>query len=309
MTVIGIDAGGTRTTCLLADASTGAVLAEARGPGANLQSHGAEAVRAVLDGLISRVLAGAPDPAVICLGMAGVDRPVDVTAVRDLMAHRLPGARCVVVSDALIALEAGLPGEAGVVIIAGTGSIAYGRNRDARAARAGGWGYVLGDEGSGYWLGRHALRAVVRASDGRGPETALTTRVLEHYGATRAQDLIRQIAGSANPSAIAELARVVAIAAEAGDPVAHLLVKSAAQELAGAAVAVVQRLALPEPTVLLAGGTLLGVDLLQRAVVADLARRWPSATPVRLAVEPALGAVRFACDELAGRLTLPAYVD
>ncbi len=83
-------------------------------------------------------------------------------------------ARTLVVNDALVALEAGAPGEAGVVIISGTGSIAYGRNRRNEGARAGGWGHVLGDEGSGFWIGRAAMRAVLREADRRGPRTALT---------------------------------------------------------------------------------------------------------------------------------------
>ena len=91
-------------------------------------------------------------------------------------------ARVLVVNDALVALEAGAPGEPGVVIISGTGSIAYGRNAAGEAARSGGWGYVLGDEGSGYWIGRAALRAVLREADERGPKTALTPLLLEHFG-------------------------------------------------------------------------------------------------------------------------------
>jgi len=309
MIVIGIDAGGTRTVCVGADES-GQVLARSQGPGANLQSEGTAGVEAVLRDLIRHVTPDGRTPAAICLGMAGADRPRDRDEVRALIDRIAPGARVVVVNDALVALEAGLPGAPGVVVIAGTGSIAYGRDGAGRAARAGGWGYVLGDEGSGYWLGRHALRAVVRASDGRGPQTALTARVLAHYGAARPQDLIHEIAGSgAAPSAIAALAQTVAAAAEGGDPIAHLLVKSAAQELAGAAVAVIERLQLATPSVLLAGGTLLGVEALCGAVTADLARRLPAATIQRLSIEPALGAVSLARAELAGRLRLPVYVD
>ena len=309
MQVIGIDAGGTRTVCQLADAA-GHVLAEVRGGGANLQSQGEADVESVLGPLIAELLPQGARPAVICLGIAGADRPRDVTIVDGILGRIGRGARGLVVSDALVALEAGAPRQAGVVMIAGTGSIAYGRDADGRAARAGGWGYVLGDEGSGYWLGRQALRAVVRAADGRGPETKLAARILAHYGATGAQDLIQQIAGGGSkPSAIAELAYAVGSAADDDDPVAHLLVKSAAQELAAAARAVIGRLALKDVPLVLAGGTLLGVQSLQRETLRELARLVPEARPLALDVEPAYGAVRLACDALAGQLVLPTYVE
>ncbi len=307
--VIGIDAGGTRSVCQRADA-LGEVCAEVRGPGANLQSEGAAGVEGVLRALVAGVLEDTEAPAVICLGMAGVDRPEDVATVRGVLARIGRGARVVVVNDALIALEAGTPRGAGVVVIAGTGSIAYGHDRQGRAARAGGWGYVLGDEGSGYWLGRQALRSVVRAADGRGPDTALTPLVLAHYGAARPQELIHEIAGrGARPSAIAALARVVGAAAAEGDPIARHLVSVAARELTSAAASVVRRLGLKEAPLWLAGGTLTGVLSLRRAVEDEVASRLPDVHAAPLGAEPALGAVRLACDELAGRLTLPRYME
>ena len=94
-------------------------------------------------------------------------------------------ARTLVVNDALVALEAGAPGAPGVVIISGTGSIAYGRNTRNEGARSGGWGHVLGDEGSGFWIGRAAIRAVLREADRRGPRTTLTPLLLQHFGVSR----------------------------------------------------------------------------------------------------------------------------
>src|SRR5213078_4483038 len=90
-------------------------------------------------------------------------------------------SRVLVVNDALIALAAGAGDDPGIVIISGTGSIVYGRNERVEAARAGGWGHMIGDEGSGYWIGREALAAVMRAGDGRGPETGLTAAMLAHF--------------------------------------------------------------------------------------------------------------------------------
>jgi len=152
--VLGIDAGGTKTVCLLADEG-GTIVAEARGGGANLQAAGELEVEKVLHRVMEEALGDrAVVPAAICLGIAGVDRPDDSAVVSAIMRRIGYKARIVVVNDALVALEAGAPGQPGIVVISGTGSISYGRNANGEAARAGGWGYVLGDEGSGYWIGR-----------------------------------------------------------------------------------------------------------------------------------------------------------
>src|SRR5687768_13904843 len=152
--VLGIDAGGTKTVCQLAD-ENGEVLAEARRGGANLQAVGELEVEKVLHEVMEEALGDSEiRPSAICLGIAGVDRQDDARVVREIMKRIGYKARVLVVNDALVALEAGAPDRPGVVVIAGTGSIAYGRNSQGQAARAGGWGYMLGDEGSGYWIGR-----------------------------------------------------------------------------------------------------------------------------------------------------------
>src|SRR5690606_23026731 len=128
MLILGIDAGGTKTVCQLADAK-GRVLAEARGAGANLQAVGELEVEKTLHGLMDEVLQGREEQRLgaICVGMAGVDRLGDAAVVRGIMRRIGQNARVLIVNDALIALEAGAPGGPGVVIIAGTGSICYGR--------------------------------------------------------------------------------------------------------------------------------------------------------------------------------------
>ncbi|MFI5077071.1 MAG: N-acetylglucosamine kinase, partial [Vicinamibacteria bacterium] len=188
--VIGLDAGGTKTVCLLADLE-GRVLDEARAGGANLQAAGELEVEKILHAVMDRVIGDRlPAPSAIALGMAGVDRAEDWQVMHRVMRRIGFKARTLITNDALIALVAAIGHEPGIVVIAGTGSIAYGRNARDEAARAGGWGYVLGDEGSGYWIGRHALRAVVRESDGRGHATAMTPLVLAHFGATHPDDLV-----------------------------------------------------------------------------------------------------------------------
>src|SRR4029077_11725627 len=181
MYVLGIDAGGTKTVCLLAD-DRGAVVSEARGPGANLHAAGELAVEKVLHEVMEEAIGDRPVvPAAICLGIAGVDRQDESQIVRAIMRRIGYKSRVLVVNDALIALVSGARDEAGIVIIAGTGSIVYGRNAAGEAARAGGWGHMIGDEGSGYWIGREAAAARMRAADGRGPATRLTREILVHF--------------------------------------------------------------------------------------------------------------------------------
>jgi N-acetylglucosamine kinase-like BadF-type ATPase len=308
--VLGIDAGGTKTVCLLAD-THGRIIAEARGTGANLQAVGELEVEKVLHDVMERAIGDRPVlPAVICLGIAGVDRPDDAAAIRSIMRRIGYKARVLIANDALIALVAGIAHDPGVVIIAGTGSIAYGRNARDEAARAGGWGYVLGDEGSGYWIGRQALRAVVRHADGRGRATALTPYVFAHFGVSRAQELVHAIYHrNLRPSAIAAVTRAVQQAANDGDEAALTILSVGARELGGCAASVVRQLDLAnEPfTFVFAGGTLQAVPRLATELEHMLLDLVPHASVVRLQREPALGAVALALAEARGEGRLPTY--
>ncbi len=216
--VLGIDAGGTKTVCHLAD-EHGSLIAEARSTGANLQAAGELHVEKVLHDVMAEAIGHRGIvPAAICLGIAGVDRPEDSIVVAGIMRRIGAHARTIVVNDALVALEAGAPGAPGVVIISGTGSISYGRNAQNEGARSGGWGHVLGDEGSGFWIGRAAIRAVLREADRRGPRTMLTPLLLQHFGVPAAQNLIHEVYQSnLQPSAIGSLARCVQAAFSEGD--------------------------------------------------------------------------------------------
>jgi N-acetylglucosamine kinase-like BadF-type ATPase len=308
--VLGIDAGGTKTVCQLAD-ETGALVAEARGGGANLQAAGELHVEKVLHDVMEEALGDRGIvPAAICLGIAGVDRPEDSTIVRSIMRRIGYKARTIVLNDALVALEAGAPGAAGVVIVSGTGSIAYGRNANNEGARAGGWGHVLGDEGSGFWIGRAALRAVLREADRRGQRTALTPLLLKHFGVSEAQNLIHEVyQNKVAPSAIGALAQCVQTAFSQGDKAAIGILRAAADELESSGVSVATRLDLGSErfTFILAGGIFRAVPWLRD----ELQRRLPVAVPnstVRLLErEPATGAVSFAIQEAHGGARIPGY--
>jgi N-acetylglucosamine kinase-like BadF-type ATPase len=311
MFVLGIDAGGTKTVCQLAN-ERGEVLAETRRGGANLQAVGELEVEKVLHEVMEEAL-GDRDivPAAICLGIAGVDREEDGRTVRGIMRRIGYKAKTLVVNDALVALEAGAPDQPGVVVIAGTGSISYGRNARNEAARAGGWGYVLGDEGSGYWIGRAALRAVLREADRRGPATQLTGLLLKYYDVPRAQDLIHQVYhGVLRPSAIAALAQCVQTAFTEGDGVAIGILRAAADELESCALSVAKRLDIvgTEFPFVLAGGIFRAVPWLED----ELSRRLPLASPHSrtfvLNVEPAFGAVRLAIADARGHYKVPSYL-
>jgi N-acetylglucosamine kinase-like BadF-type ATPase len=308
--VLGLDAGGTKTVCLLADAE-GVILSSARRGGANLQASGELEVEKVLHDVMEDALAGTDIvPAAICLGIAGADRPNDGEMVRGIMRRIGSKARVLVVNDALVALEAGAPGQPGVVIISGTGSIAYGRNARGEAARSGGWGYVLGDEGSGYWIGRAALRAVLREADRRGPRTALTPMLLRHFSVSQAQGLIHEVYhGNLRPAAIGALATCVQQAFGDGDEVAVGILHGAARELEASALSVATRLDLAGQSFpfILAGGIFRAVPWLEQ----ELSRRLPASVPGSSARlldrEPAEGAVAFALQEARGAARIPVY--
>jgi N-acetylglucosamine kinase-like BadF-type ATPase len=310
MHVIGVDAGGSKTVCLLAD-ENGRVVSEARGPGVNLQSVGERRLEQALADVIDAVLdAGRVHPEAICVGIAGVDREDDARVVSEILNRVGRGVPGIVVNDALIALVAGAGDQPGIVIIAGTGSIAYGRNARA-AARAGGWGHIIGDEGSGYWIGQRALLAVVREVDGRGPATRLTGDVLAHFGVPDAQALVRIVYNLEAPRhSVAMLGPLVQRACEEGDAVAAHILEHAGEELVVAARSVATRLEMRGDAfpIVLSGSVFRLVPRLVDEVARRLVEVAPRADVRLLQTEPAWGAVTLALAAARGGLRLPRYV-
>lgn len=235
--VIGIDGGGTKTVCVLGDGE-GHLIAGSRGESSSLTSRPWEEVTRVLLSLIRDVLAqSGTEPSELSgvfLGLAGSDRPEDREQIKSWLEQELPESVSITVhNDAVTALIAGTWGEKGIALISGTGSIAYGFDpATGQFVRVGGWGYLLGDEGSGYDLGRKALAAVMKAYDGRGRPTALTKLVLDHLSLHDPAQLIRSVYGQTNVrTAIAEGSKLVMQAASEGDAVAVELVEDAIREL------------------------------------------------------------------------------
>ena len=165
--------------------------------------------------------------AAVCFGFSG--GPQDKNAYsRELVRS----ARYKITHDAEIALAGATAGEPGIIVIGGTGSMAFGRNARGQTARAGGWGYVFGDEGGGFDLTRRALRAALRAEEGWGPATALRQLLLEASGAADANDLLHRFYVDFDRVSIAGMAKLVTQAAEQGDDVAQNILRDAAGELA-----------------------------------------------------------------------------
>lgn len=310
MHVLGIDAGGTKTVCFLAD-ERGIILSEGRGPGANLHLAGELGVENVLHEVMATALGDRGiTPAAICLGIAGVDREDEAKTVRAIMRRIGQQSRVLVVNDALIALVSGARDEAGVVIIAGTGSIVYGRNASGEAARAGGWGHMIGDEGSGYWIGREALAAVTRAGDGRGPKTRLTGDILTHFDVADVSRLPRIVYDLEAPRrSVAAVGPIVERAAARGDAVATRILEHAAEELVLGARSVAARLEMRGDTFTfyLAGGVFRVVPWLADELPRRLVEVAPRCEVQILNEEPAVGAVWLALAEARGGAQIPRY--
>ncbi|MEO8430721.1 MAG: BadF/BadG/BcrA/BcrD ATPase family protein [Acidobacteriota bacterium] len=297
--VLGIDAGGTKTRALLADES-GRVLAAADGSGANLRTHGELEVEKVLHALTEKTEGEAGQRAdAIALGIAGADRPDDHEVLRAILRRIGFRDRVVVTNDARIAFVAGSPGRVGLAIVCGTGSIAWGRNGDGEIARAGGWGWHVGDEGSGFWIGERAIRAALRGSDGRGAPTSLAGALLAHFSLGRMDELVRRVYDREYPRhEVARFAVRVSEEARSGDAVAAEILSDAASELALAAGSVERRLRLAGGPydVVLSGGTFRALPDLESAV--GRAVGLPGARVRRLDAEPAAGAVALAIEAL-----------
>ena len=298
--VIGVDGGGTKTTAILLDRG-GSLLGRGQAGPSNRYAvgeapAGVELRRAIEAALVCGKVAAA-DVQAICLGMAGVDRPGDSAAVTSVVRGILPAAEALVHHDAIIALAGGVGRLYGVVLIAGTGALAYVVDAHGHSRRASGWGHLLGDEGSGYDTGLRALRAVLRAHDGRGPATTLTAQVLSAWNLNLPEDLIGLVYAPDFPRRrIASLLPLVDEAAGAGDAVAREILEAAGRELGGAACAVIRGLGMEQEAfeVVLAGGAFQTRHLLRDAVDETVRALAPRAVLIEPRHEPAMGAALLA---------------
>lgn len=306
---LGIDGGGTKTSFLLIDAD-GQVLASHRGPCAYYLETGLEALQTMLLAGIQATLEQAGiGPAALSFAFIGLPSYGEDSALQPrlerIAADLLPPGRCRCDNDMVCAWAGALAGREGINIVAGTGSIAYGKLA-ARSARAGGWGELFGDEGSAYWIAREALTLFARMSDGRSPKTRLYEMLREHFQLTCDLDLCAAVYGPpALPrSEIGALAPLVGRAAQQGDSGAHRLFVRAAQELASLVDAVGAQLEVPSGVMLpvsYSGGLFRSQGLLKpllESALLDLKapRRYSFKAP---RLTPAAGAALYAA-QLAG---------
>lgn len=242
---LGVDGGQSSTTALIGE-ETGRVLGAGVGGPCNHvgAAEGREKfTRAIEESVGEACRRASLDPVAVrfeaaCLGFSG--GPEDK---QGLLRKRLRTRRLIVTTDALIALSGATAGEPGIVTIAGTGSIAFGRDASGRTARAGGWGYVFGDEGGAFDIVRQALRAALRFEEGWGPATTLHSALLAATGASSANDLLHRFYTTEFPRPrIASYARLVDAEAAGGDAAAADILRNAARELAGITMAVHARL-------------------------------------------------------------------
>jgi len=272
---LGIDGGGTKTRCVVGDEKS--ELGRATSSSSKVQRVGEACARDALAGAVHEacVHAGISPRQIVrsCAGITGAARPEIAGVMRDLMSS-IVGGQVEIVGDIEIAFEDGFGSGPGVMLIAGTGSIAFGKNKKGESARAGGWGYPISDDGSGQWIGAEAVREALRAHD-RGQPAGLLNDLIEKLSASSFEDFIVRL--NANPPVdFAALFPTVLAASDEGDSVASEILTRAGRELAVIAGIVIERL-FHEQSVSVAthGGVLASSTLVRKWFAQELRARYP----------------------------------
>lgn len=301
---LGIDGGGTYCRTVIVNDS-GVICGEGRSEAANLLRVGLEATIRHLKSAVEEACGQARiEPQQItaaCIGLAGVSHPDHYRSMLAALKEALPIDDMTLETDARVALAGATGNQPGVVVIAGTGSIACGINSQGRFARAGGWGPVMGDEGSGSYIGRRALEAVVMAFDRRGERTTMIEPVLRHFGVSSPPELPPVIYDSSSKEKgevmgmIAQLSGIVVKAAQEGDKVATEILLDAATELARAAVAVIEQLSMEgsEFRVAYVGGVFEAGELILGPLREEVQKVAPKAVIAAPIDPPVIGAVKM----------------
>ncbi|MCZ2342896.1 MAG: hypothetical protein LC104_14070 [Bacteroidales bacterium] len=308
--VLGVDGGGTHTVAVLAQRTSGRVLGRGAAGASNIQSAGEQSALRALEESIEQAFDQAGQPrepvAAACLGLAGVDRNEGLDVIQNWAARYELAGLVPVANDATLLLAAGTPEGWGVAVVAGTGSIAFTRTPTGQVDRCGGWGYLLGDEGSGYQIALAGLRAVCRAYDQCSPPTQLLTRILRHMGLPDGDgpSLIPAVyRGKWDRTVLASLAPIVLEAAQDGDAIACAIVTEQAVALAKTTAVAAQKCGFPPGAVPLAltGGVILGSALFRRLYLHALVEAGFHAEPIQCVSEPCVGAVKVACQAASSR--------
>lgn len=289
--LIGIDGGGTHSTAVAAWPD-GRIAAVTEGGGLNFHNSGVETVRHRLEDMADALCRQSGCEAEeICVGMSALDAPADEATTRLFAAGKLRQDQLDLQSDAYIALMGFTLGQPGVIVICGTGSMLLMLDGQGRQRAAGGWGYLLGDAGSGYTLAREGLLAVIDAFEGAGPATPLTADALQYFGADAPRGLIDCIyAPDATTAGMAGFARHVLARAEEGDPAARGILGRNMQRLARSAALLTA--SAPEANrVGLYGGVFAHSALARTLFVQALQKAAPDTCVCTLDYPPELGAL------------------
>jgi N-acetylglucosamine kinase-like BadF-type ATPase len=292
---LGIDGGASKTACLIGDEN--AVLGRGVAGSSNMTRVSESEARESLSAAIHQACAHARViPAQItrtCLGMAGAARP-EIAAVAGRLLTELVSGEVEVAGDMVIALEAAFGGAPGVIVIAGTGSIAYGANAEAQIARAGGWGFAVSDEGSGHWIGRSAVRAALHAHDA-GEDGPLLREAMKALACATLEQFVLA-ANATPPPDFSKLFPVALAAANAGDAAAARVLTAAGHELSGLAKAVIRRLFPGEQAVRVAmsGGVFANSPRVREVFYNDLRAEIAGVEISAVVVEPVQGALALA---------------
>lgn len=301
--VLGVDGGGSKTMALVGavdESGQMVILGRGRGGPSNLRLSGKEQSLNSLDQAVDEALKRAEIPgrhldcAVLALaGSSSPDVQLDVTIWangRNLASH------IEIVHDALPVLADGTAQGWGIALIVGTGSVAFGVDRNGQSVIKGGWGHWFGDKGSGFYLGDQALAAVAEASDEIGPETLLSEMVLDRLGTEDPRGILKEVSADGDTRrAVAALAPIVLDAAASHDKVARRIVKGAVAEAAKLVAATVKALAFETPYPLaLAGGVVCGNQLFRDELLVSLNGLEVPPSEVTLVDEPVMGCLEIA---------------
>ncbi|HVR43704.1 MAG TPA: BadF/BadG/BcrA/BcrD ATPase family protein [Thermoanaerobaculia bacterium] len=297
---IGVDGGGSKTAAVCVDEAA-RVIGEGRsGPSNHLRVGLHEAggnLRSVIRQSVDQAGLQLSEVVFAYCGIAGSDHPGRRGGMVEALLPLFPRSNFSIDSDTRIALTGAIGFGEGIVVISGTGSVAFGRNAKGEEARAGGWGPTIGDEGSGYAIGRRGLAAIVRAYDGRGPKTIMTEMLCNEYAKCEPEDLPYVIyAPTTRADDIALYCRMVIEAAKKGDAVAASIFESEGYELGKTVVAVARKLGMMDGTFPISyiGGAFHAGELLLRPMAEVVRAAIPKATIEPPNEPPVIGAARMA---------------
>lgn len=303
--VIGIDGGATKTTAVLADLNRNILAERSSGP-ANFLIIGTDKVAKTISDLILDLCNDAEvniqNIEIVCMGLTGAGREEDAEKIKNAVLdywHNNYSSKIknlIVTSDARIALEGAFSGRPGIILIAGTGSIIFGKDRSGTLYRVGGFGRYIGDEGGGYSIGRLGLQAVAKYFDGRGPETKLLQILQEKFGINSPEDLINKVYNENID--FASLAPFVIQCAEEGDEPCREILRKEAEELVLHIKAIKDKIRVRTVYISFLGGLLSAENYYSKLLRKIILQKIEGVNVILPEHPPAYGAVLLAMDAI-----------